>query len=308
MIEYQRIILADQVRNAAFFKALAAVIRKGESVLADIGSGTGYLSFLASKLGAKECYLYEQSALLAMSRKLARENGINNLHFIGQHSTNVRSPVRADIVVTETLGNFALEEGIIETMNDAQRFLRPDGTLIPQSLGQFIAPVVSDRLWKEVTSWDNVGHDLTFSRAREISCQNIYVRTFASADLLPGGVQQWDQVDFYKKNSPVRSVQCTWTMERPVTVFGFGLWWQAELVRGVLLSTAPSAPRTHWEQIYMPVLEPLTIRRGEQLILSLTADSRHAIRINVAWSIRVIASDGTEHTAQSLDMRRGQVW
>ncbi|MDD5041917.1 MAG: 50S ribosomal protein L11 methyltransferase [Candidatus Peribacteraceae bacterium] len=134
MIEYQRIILADEVRNAALAKALTSVIRKGEPVVADIGSGTGFLSFLASKLGAKECHLYERSELMDLSRALAKENDIKNLHFIQKHSTEVRNPVKADIVISETLGNFALEEGIIETMNDAHRFLKAGGVLIPRSL------------------------------------------------------------------------------------------------------------------------------------------------------------------------------
>lgn len=307
MIEYQRIILSDDVRNIALAKALKSVIRKGKSIVADIGSGTGFLSFLASKLGAKECYLYERSALIDLSRALAHENHIKNLHFIQKHSAQVRTPVKADVVISETLGNFALEEGIIETMNDAKRFLAPGGTLIPQSLKQFVAPVVSDRLWKEVTSVDRVGHGLSFRAAREISCNNIYVRTLQSSDLLPESVQEWDSVDFRKKNMPVRSAQLQWTMERPVRIFGFGLWWEALLQPGITLSTAPAAPRTHWEQIYMPVLEPLDLKKGNRLTLSLSVDSRHEIRINVAWDIRVNAANGTGRLRQSLDMQRGSI-
>ncbi|MDO8468892.1 MAG: 50S ribosomal protein L11 methyltransferase [Candidatus Peribacter sp.] len=307
MIEYQRIILSDDVRNTALAKALKSVIRKGKSVVADIGSGTGFLSFLASTLGAKECYLYEPSELMSLSRALARENHITNLHFIRKHSLQVRTPVKADVVISETIGNFALEEGIIETMNDAHRFLTPGGTLIPQSLQQYIAPVVSDRLWKEVTSVDRVGHGLSFRAAREISCNNIYVRTFQPADLLADDVREWDSVDFRKKNMPVRSAKLLWTMERPITIFGFGLWWEAELQPGIMLSTAPAAPRTHWEQIYMPVLAPLDLKKGDRIALTLSIDSRHEIRINVAWDIRVCASDGTERIRQSLDMQRGQI-
>jgi len=307
MIEYQRIILSDRVRNTALEKALKSAIHKGKSVVADIGSGTGFLSFLASKLGAKECYLYERSELIDLSRALAHENGIKHLHFIQKHSTQVRTPVKADVVISETLGNFALEEGIIETMNDAHRFLAPGGVLIPQSLRQFIAPVVSDRLWNEVTSVDRVGHGLSFRAARELSCNNIYVRTLQSGDLLPEGAQEWDAIDFRKKNMPVRSAKLAWTMARPASIFGFGLWWEAELQPGMTLSTAPAAPRTHWEQIYMPVLQPLDLKKGDRLTLSLSIDSRQEIRINVAWDIRVCAADGTERSRQSLDMQRGQI-
>ena len=48
-----------RVRNAAFHEALARVIRKGETTVADIGTGTGFLGFLAAKLGAKRVDMYE---------------------------------------------------------------------------------------------------------------------------------------------------------------------------------------------------------------------------------------------------------
>jgi predicted RNA methylase len=37
----------------------------------------------------------------------------------------------ADIVISETLGAFALEENIIENMREGKRVLKPKGTLIP---------------------------------------------------------------------------------------------------------------------------------------------------------------------------------
>ena len=40
-IEYHRTLVADRVRNAAFHAALKAVITPGETVVADVGAGTG---------------------------------------------------------------------------------------------------------------------------------------------------------------------------------------------------------------------------------------------------------------------------
>ena len=55
MLELQRKLLGDRGRNAAFRKALKTAIAPGKSVVLDLGSGTGFLSFLAERLGAKEC-------------------------------------------------------------------------------------------------------------------------------------------------------------------------------------------------------------------------------------------------------------
>ena len=51
-IEYHRTLLADRVRNAAFHAALEKVVVPGETTVADIGAGTGFLGFLAARLGA----------------------------------------------------------------------------------------------------------------------------------------------------------------------------------------------------------------------------------------------------------------
>jgi len=306
MIEYQRIILADKLRNESFRSALKKVIRPGKTVVADLGSGTGFLAFLARMLGAKECHLYDASELLELSRAIAQGSGITGCTFHQTHSTLVERPAKADVVVSETLGNFALEEGIIETLNDARRFLKPSGTVIPASLTQWVAPVISPRLWKEITSWDRVGAGIDFSLAREISCNNIYVRSIRPAEMPKGSAQKWDTLDFRKQNDPLRSATLNWKGIGK-TVYGFALWWEVSLVPGITLSTASSAPRTHWEQIYMPVLEPIRLKKGESLELRLSVDSRQEVRINVAWDIRAIASDGSVREHQRLDMQRGRI-
>ena len=81
-IEFQRLILADRVRNEALAAALRRVIVPGRTTVADLGSGTGFLSFLASRLGAKRCWLYETSELLELSKELARKNGVKNVTFV----------------------------------------------------------------------------------------------------------------------------------------------------------------------------------------------------------------------------------
>ena len=58
-IEYHRTLIADRVRNRALMEALKKIIRKGETVVADIGAGTGLIGLMAARLGAKEVHLYE---------------------------------------------------------------------------------------------------------------------------------------------------------------------------------------------------------------------------------------------------------
>ena len=62
-IEYHRTLITDHVRIAAFHAALAKVIDRGKTTVADIGTGSGILAFLASRLGAKKVYAYERAEI-----------------------------------------------------------------------------------------------------------------------------------------------------------------------------------------------------------------------------------------------------
>src|SRR5665647_499348 len=185
-IEYHRTLIADRARNEAFARALASVIKKGETTVADIGAGTGLLALMAARLGAREVFLYEAAEVAGVAAKALKANGARNCHLFACHSTEMVDPPKVDVVVSETLGNYAFEEHIIETMADARRrFLKPGGTMIPRHIEQFVAPVIGDRIDRELGAWDETGFDL--SAAKAMSLNNIYVRTIAARDLLDEG-------------------------------------------------------------------------------------------------------------------------
>ncbi len=306
LIEFHRNMLADKPRNAAFYKALGKVIRKGKTTVADIGSGTGVLGFMASRLGAREVYMYEQADVMHLAEKLARANKISNCHFFHGPSAEMIDPPRTDVVVAEILGNYAFEENMIATLNDARRFLKPGGTVIPYLVEQFVCPVVTDRFYRELKIWDAVGFGLDFDEAAFMSLNNIYVRSFKPADLLGKGrdAKSWDLVDFRRKNASNRKGRAAWTIKANATVYGLALWWRADLVPGVSLSTAPSAPQTHWEQLYLPLLEPLKVKKGDRLSVVLSSVSTAETGTDIDWRVILQPKSGKK-TEQFMDLRRG---
>lgn len=328
LIEYQRTILADAVRNRAFADALKEMIVPGKTIVADIGAGTGYLSFLARKLGAKECHLYEVSELSDISRSLAKENDITGCHFIHKHSTEVKNPPKVDLIISETFGNFALEESIIGNLNDAKRFLKLGGTMMPMNLRQFVAPVITGRLQSSIDTWSSIEGDLQWSKARETGLNNMYVKEIRPEDLLKDGIKEWDSIDFTRNNKEIRHASIQWNggqiaNRKPVlsgvkgsqiaNIHGFALWWESDLAcpepsrraPGITLSTSPFSAPTHWQQIYLPLLEPLPLQSNETLELTLDVDSRYNVRINVAWKTTMKDEERKIVKALSQDMRKG---
>lgn len=286
MIELQLKLLGDDLRNKAFYDALKKIIVKGKTVVADIGSGTGFLSFLASKLGAKECHLYEyDEELLQLSREIAAANKITNCKFFAAHSTEIKNPVKADIVISETLGNYALEENIIENMRDAKRFLKPGGIIIPQKIEQFAAPITSPRLMNKINTWKDVGFGLDLNTIAPVALNNMFVYKILPTDLLQqkNAIQKWDNINLQKNEPSVRTKRIQWKIEKDCEIFGFAVWWNCELIPEITLSTSPFTKPTHWDQIFLPLSKSLNLKKGGVLNLSIKSDSRREIGIHLNW-------------------------
>ncbi len=309
-IEYHRTLIADRVRNEALFAALKAVIRKGESVVADIGAGTGLLGLMASKLGAKSVYLYETAEVAGVAAQILKVNRARNCHLMPCHSTEMHNPPQVDVIVSETLGNYALEENIIDTIADARkRFLKPDGVIIPSGIRQFVAPVVSDRIHRELCAWDSIGHGLDLSAARTMSFNNAYVRSLKPAELLDQGrsAREWDTIDLTRETKSNRKGEVTWKLPAPAKIYGFAVWWSADLSPGITLSTAPDAPGTHWEQLYFPLQEPIDAKKGEAVTVSLRSTSSEQGGTHLAWTAVHFDAKGRNLSRQAHDLNKGWI-
>ena len=304
-IEFHRRMLADRVRHDAFRAALKQSIRPGSSTVADIGAGTGVLAFFARELGAPEVWLYDPGAALALAEVVAARNGVDGLHFVPARSLDVADPPRVDVVVAEVLGNFAYEEDVLETLRDAQRFLVPGGTLIPASIEQWVAPVATDRFERDLRSWRDVGFGLDWSDAELMTRNNMYVFAIEAKDLVAGVAQPWDSLDFRGPIDSRRTGTVRWQPQQPQSVYGFALWWECMLAPGVVLSTSPYSARTHWDQIYLPLLEPLAGLPGDELTLHLESETGgHEGGIEVRWTL-VHDRGGERITEQALSIGAG---
>lgn len=306
LIDYHRTIVGDRVRNEAFYQALTRAIEPGKTIVADIGSGTGIMGFLAAKLGAKKVYMYEQGDIIGVSQTVAADNKIKNIEFLHGSSTAFADVPMVDVIVSETLGNYALEEHIISTLADARRFLKPGGTLIPGRIRQFAAPVVTNGFHHELCLWDDVGYGLDFKAAKEMGFNNIYVRTFAKDDLLEPALC-WDDIDLSQDNDSSRQGDVSWTLTSDASVTGLAVWWSCDLIPGISLSTAPGAPKTHWEQLYFPVKDIIQAQTGDTIMADIASASSPEEGTIISWIVTHKNAKGKILSEQSYDLRNGYI-
>ena len=309
-IEYHRTLIADQVRNEAFFAALKAVIVPGKSVVADIGAGTGLLGLMASKLGAREVFLFETAEVAGVAAAVLKANKAKRCHLIPCHSTEFQDKLAVDIIVSETLGNYALEENIIATLADArQRFLKPGGRVIPDGIIQYVAPVVTPRIDEELRAWERVGHGLDLAIAQTMSLNNAYVRHLQPAEILDGcrSAMVWDEVDLTSEVKSKRRGDAEWRLPRPAKIYGFATWWKVELVPGIGFSTGPLSPRTHWEQLYFPLLAPIEANPSDVVSIDLRSSSSEEGGTDLAWTAVQKSPEGKVIARQALELDKGYI-
>ena len=307
-IEYHRTLIADEVRNGAFFRALKSVIEPGKSVVADIGAGTGLLGLMASKLGAKEVFLFETAEVAGVAAEVLKANKAKACHLIPCHSTEFRDKLAVDVIVSETLGNYALEENIIATLADARRrFLKTGGRVVPAGITQNVAPVVAPRIDEELRAWQRIGHGINLAAAQAMTLNNAYVRLLQPEELLDAGrsAVAWDAIDLTRETRSKRNGEAEWRLSKPATIYGFAAWWMAELVPGVTLSTGPQAPRTHWEQLYFPLLNPIETKSRDIVGVELRSNSSEAGGTHLAWGATHRSAQGRVLARQSLDLDKG---
>jgi SAM-dependent methyltransferase len=143
ILQYHQTMLADGVRNKLLSEAIKMHVTS-ETAFLDIGAGTGIWAILAAKLGAKKVVAVEiEESLIPVIFRHAQENGVaDKIEIIHGNSDDVRIRGKFDVIVSELFGQDALGEQTVKSFVSLRnRFLAPNGKLIPQKMAMLAAPV-----------------------------------------------------------------------------------------------------------------------------------------------------------------------
>ena len=139
-------MLNDRARTSRFITGILEVVNAGD-VVVDIGTGTGVLAVAAARAGARCVYAIETSGMAKLAKDIFKWNGVDDrITLIEGWSTRVTLPERADVLVSEMVGDEPLAENLLEITHDAiKRFLKPDARLIPAKVRICGLPVAIPR-------------------------------------------------------------------------------------------------------------------------------------------------------------------
>lgn len=237
LLQSHEVLLSDKYRNSLIYRALRKTVRRRHAVL-DIGSGTGVWAIAAAKLGARRVVAIEQDPLLiGLIKQTAVNNGVaDRVEVIQGDSRQIQLAREFDVVISETIGYLVFDESIVSIMVDArERFLKPGGALIPDSVALVVA-----------------GARLKSRNERAPAGVPINQEYFASLEMnIPVGLKDARQLRLLtepaeliridlktSRGSPeLENLVAHWKLEDASEINCFAVWGELLLARGVVLST-----------------------------------------------------------------------
>ena len=116
-LHYHYQMLSDKNRMDAFEKAISTVVLASHRVV-DLGSGTGFMTYLAAKKGVKVWGIENNPALISYSRKSLDRNGVTDrVEIIKADAREWMPQEPVDVVICEMLHSALLREKQVEVIS-----------------------------------------------------------------------------------------------------------------------------------------------------------------------------------------------
>jgi len=177
-------MMNDFERNDFYRDSLAKAITP-DSIVLEIGCGSGLLSIIAASLGARQVFAIEANCHLAqLARNIIAANGYEDkVTVINKLSTEVEleeiGGAGADVLVSEILGTVMLGESALEYVSDArERLIKPEAAIIPHSGRQYATLVSSEEIQRitAVKGWGGI--DLSYFNMLQDTTSLVFTKQY----------------------------------------------------------------------------------------------------------------------------------
>jgi Flp pilus assembly protein TadD len=266
-------MMNDATRNRAYDAVIRRAVGPSTHVL-EIGTGSGLLSMMAARAGARLVSTCEQVESIAeTAAEIVKRNGFGErVTVIPKRSTQLAVgadlPERADLLISEILSDKLLEEGVLASTAHARRhLLKPNAAMIPRAIAAVVRLAGGDFL-RAATMVDRIdGFDL--------SPFNRFAANSISLSMEAGQIESYsDDIEVFRfdlaaENHRPEERQLPVTARRGGTVIGLLQWLRLQLDESTSFENRPTDTVTPsaWRQVFYPFTRPLEVRQGETVTL-----------------------------------------
>ncbi|OLT58220.1 non-ribosomal peptide synthetase [Moorena bouillonii] len=255
----------DHRRNQSYQVAINQLVK--DRVVVEIGTGKdAILARFCAQAGAKKIYAIERDQQTSELAKASVDKlGLSaQIEIIHGDATTVNLPELADVCVSEIVGAIGGSEGAAVIINNARRFLKPDGAMIPERSVTKIAavtlpePLLNQPRFTKVSGYytqkifEQVGYPFDL---------RVCIKGFPQANLLSNR-EIFEDLDFNKSLDTELTHQIQLRIEKSGRLDGFLVWLNLHTIEGECIDILE---HEHcWLPVYFPVFEPgLDVSEGD---------------------------------------------
>ncbi|MDQ3898504.1 MAG: amino acid adenylation domain-containing protein, partial [Actinomycetota bacterium] len=258
---------SDAVRVSAYRRAIARAVR--DKTVVDIGCGADLvLARMCLEAGARRVYAIEMldEAVQRARRLVGQLGAVDRLVVVHGDARDVELPEKVDLCVSELLGTIGSSEGVIPLLNDARRFLKPGGEMIPR---RCLTRAAAVRLPADLRASPRFGEMGAFYAERVFdSCGRRFdIRVCIknlSSDAVISSVGVFEDLHFDDLIDPEGTTQLRLTVSRRSRMDGLLLWislWVDEQEQVDVLRS-----QTSWLPVFLPLFTPgLEVEPGDEV-------------------------------------------
>jgi protein arginine N-methyltransferase 1 len=270
-IHVHQVMLADELRTRGYKTAINEIVQPGSTVL-DFGCGTGILSFFAARAGAKIVYAVDKSRFIRVAKALSEKNGFSNIVFFHGDGDELNLPEEVDVIVSECMGNFAVDEWSLGSLFSLrEKYLRTGGKVIPGRISIRAAMIGDKEIHNELSYFKTKPYGIDFSTIEDWPYYRCEGRRLTPSQVLSPASNMGD-IDLHTCREVPGSYSGTCELEKESDVYGICAWFVARLTDNIVLDTGPLALKTHWNQMIFPLVEPLHVAANTQLKLTISLE------------------------------------
>ncbi|MBP2292373.1 tetratricopeptide repeat protein [Azospirillum rugosum] len=265
-------MINDFERNEAYDAALKRAVTP-DSLVLEIGTGSGIVAMMAARAGAKRVVTCEVNPILArVAKETVAHNGYGDrVSVVPKLSTQLSVgaggdlPEKADVFVSELINIGMLAPRMLSVLQHARTHLvKPGGAIIPRASTVYAMLVETPDLARINPVKTIDGFDMsTFDVFRSPGYQQIDLAADAHTPLSAGFTAL--EFDFTRNMPEEGEREITVEITREGTCHGVAFWFDLFMDEEVTYRSESRARTNHWKQAMTFLETPIRVRPGDRL-------------------------------------------